>query len=248
MSENKRTAIVTGGSSGIGRAVCIELAKKGVSVAVNYYPGTEAAAEETAKMCRELGAEAIIVEGDISKMEDCEALFEKTMEQFGRVDILVNNAGITRDGLILRMEEEDFDRVIATNLKGAFLCMKLASKIMMKQRYGRIVSLSSVVALMGNAGQVNYAASKAGIIGMTKSLAKEMAARGITVNAIAPGFIETDMTKVLSDEVKAKMMEGIPQKRLGQPEDVARAIAFLTDEQSGYITGQVLAVDGGMAM
>lgn len=248
MSYNKRVAIVTGGSSGIGRAVCIELAKKGVLVAVNYYPGTEEAAEETAKMCRDLGSEAVIIEGDISKKEDCEALFEKTMEQFGQVDILVNNAGITRDGLILRMEEEDFDRVIATNLKGAFLCMKLAAKIMMKQRYGRIVSLSSVVALTGNAGQVNYAASKAGIIGMTKSLAKEMATRGITVNAIAPGFIETDMTKVLSDEVKAKMMEGIPVKRLGKPEDVARAIAFLTDENSGYITGQVLAVDGGMAM
>ena len=248
MSESiRRAAIVTGGSRGIGRAVCLALAAQGLDIVVNY-AGSAAAAAETAALCEEKGVKAITVQADVSTAEGADALFEAAMAAFGRVDVLVNNAGITRDGLILRMTEEDFDQVISTNLKGAFLCAKKAARIMMKQRYGRIISISSVVGVHGNAGQANYAASKAGLIGMTKSLAKELGSRHITANAVAPGFIDTDMTRVLPEAAKTALLGQIPLGALGRPEDIGSAVAFLASEQAGYITGQVLGVDGGMGM
>ena len=249
MSEETiiRTAVVTGGSRGIGRAVCIQLAKQGCNVVVNYCHG-EAAAAETVALCKAENANAVAVQADVSTAEGCKALFEQAVNAFGRVDILVNNAGITRDNLILRMSEEDFDAVLNANLKGAFLCCKEAARRMVRQRWGRIVNLSSVVALRGNAGQTNYAASKAGLIGLTKSLARELASRNVTVNAVAPGFIETDMTAALPEAVRAEMAKGIPAGRAGKPEDVANAVAFFAAEQSSYLTGQVLCVEGGMAM
>ncbi|MDU6348255.1 MAG: 3-oxoacyl-[acyl-carrier-protein] reductase [Clostridium sp.] len=247
MSQTVRTAIVTGGSRGIGRAVCKRLAAEGHNLVINY-AGNLQAAEETAAECRELGAEVILVKADVSSAAGCEEIFSKAQEAFKTVDILVNNAGITRDGLILRMSEESFDEVINTNLKGAFLCMKLASRIMMKQRWGRIINMSSVAGVRGNAGQINYSASKAGLIGMTKSLAKELAGRSVTVNAVAPGLIETDMTGVLPDSVKEQLVQGIPMARAGKPEEIAAAVAFFASEEAGYVTGQVLCVDGGMAV
>lgn len=247
MSLKDKTAVVTGGSRGIGRAVCLRLADEGANVVINY-AGNRDAAEEVAALCREKGVQAVTVKADVSDSSECEAIFAAAIDNFGRVDILVNNAGVTRDGLIVRMSEEDFDKVIDTNLKGAFFCMQNAAKLMMKQRSGRIINISSVVGVRGNAGQVNYAASKAGVIGMTKSLAKELAGRKVTVNAIAPGFIQTDMTGVLSDSVKDAILSSIPMKSLGNPEDIANAVAFFANDQSGYITGQVLCVDGGMAM
>lgn len=247
MNFEGKTAVVTGGSRGIGRAVCLELARGGANV-VLCYAGNEAAAQETVRAMETLGAKALAVRCDVSDAAQADALVKAAVEAFGRVDILVNNAGITRDNLLMRMSEADFDAVIAANLKGTFLCMKAASKLMLKQRYGRIVNLSSVVALRGNAGQVNYAASKAGVIGMTKSLAKELASRGVTVNAVAPGFIETDMTAALPESARAAAQGSIPMGRLGAPEDVARAVAFLAGDEAAYITGQVLAVDGGMSM
>lgn len=247
MSQTVRTAIVTGGSRGIGRAVCKKFASEGKNIVINY-AGNLQAAEETAAECRELGAEVILVQADVSSAAGCEEIFAKAQESFQSIDILVNNAGITRDGLILRMSEENFDDVINTNLKGAFLCMKLASRIMMKQRWGRMINLSSVAGVRGNAGQINYSASKAGLIGMTKSLAKELAGRNVTVNAVAPGLIETDMTGVLPDAVKEQLLQGVPMSRAGKPEEIAAAIAFFASEEAGYITGQVLCVDGGMAV
>ena len=233
MSEEKltRAAVVTGGSRGIGRAVCVALAKQGCNVVVNYCHG-EAAAAETAALCKELGVEAVTVQADVSTAEGCKKLFEEAVNAFGRVDILVNNAGVTRDNLILRLSEEDFDTVLNANLKGAFLCCKEAARRMVRQRYGRIVNLSSVVGLRGNAGQTNYSASKAGLIGLTKSLAKELASRNITVNAVAPGFIATDMTAALPEAVRTEMCKTIPEGRAGQPEDVANAVAFFAAEQS----------------
>ena len=249
MSEEKivRTAIVTGGSRGIGRAVCIALAKQGCNVVVNYCHG-EAAAAEPAALCKAEGVNAVAVQADVASAADCKRLFDEAAAVFGRVDILVNNAGITRDNLILRMSEEDFDAVLNANLKGAFLCCKEAARRMVRQRYGRIVNLSSVVALRGNPGQANYAASKAGLLGLTKSLARELASRNVTVNAVAPGFIETDMTAALPEAVRTEMAKGIPLGRPGNPEDVANAVAFFAAEQSSYLTGQVLCADGGMAM
>ena len=249
MSEEKltRAAVVTGGSRGIGRAVCVALAKQGCNVVVNYCHG-EAAAAETAALCKELGVEAVTVQADVSTAEGCKKLFEEAVNAFGRVDILVNNAGVTRDNLILRLSEEDFDTVLNANLKGAFLCCKEAARRMVRQRYGRIVNLSSVVGLRGNAGQTNYSASKAGLIGLTKSLAKELASRNVTVNAVAPGFIATDLAAALPGAVRTEMCKTIPEGRAGQPEDVANAVAFFAAEQSSYLTGQVLCVDGGMAM
>lgn len=243
----KQTAIVTGGSRGIGRAVAVRLAKNGMNLVINYR-GNSAAAEETERMCRELGAEVLLVQGDVSRAEDCEKLTAQAKEAFGRVDVLVNNAGITRDGLLARMTEEDFRAVLDVNLVGPWNMMKAVNRIMMKQRYGRIVNLSSVTGLMGNMGQTNYAAAKAGILGMTKSYAREVASRGITVNAVAPGFIDTDMTEAMPEGAKDKIITGIPMGRTGKPEDVAEAVAFLASEQAGYITGEVLRVDGGMAM
>lgn len=243
----KQTAIVTGGSRGIGRAVAVRLAKDGMNLVINYR-GNSAAAEETERLCRELGVEVLLVQGDVSRAEDCEKLAAQAKEAFGRVDVLVNNAGITRDGLLARMTEEDFRAVLDVNLMGPWNMMKAVNRIMMKQRYGRIVNLSSVTGLMGNMGQTNYAAAKAGILGMTKSYAREVASRGITVNAVAPGFIDTDMTEAMPEGAKDKIVTGIPMGRTGKPEDVAEAVAFLTSEQAGYITGEVLRVDGGMAM
>lgn len=247
MTLKDKTAIVTGGGRGIGRAVCLELAGRGANLVINYI-GSAEEAEQTAADCRALGAQALIVCGDVSCEADCEALFAQAVEAFGKVDILVNNAGVTKDTLIVRMSEQDFNKVLDVNLKGTFFCMKQAAKLMMKQRSGRIISISSVVGIRGNAGQVNYSASKAGIIGMTKSLAKELAARKVTVNAIAPGFVQTDMTGVLSDSVKEKIKAEIPMNTLGSPADIANAVAFFAEDASAYITGQVLCVDGGMAM
>ena len=242
-----RSAIVTGGGKGIGRAVCLALAEQGVNVAVNY-AGSQSAAEETAVLCREKGVQAMAVQADVAQADQVEALFAKATEAFGRLDILVNNAGITRDNLIVRISEEDFDAVLSTNLKGAFLCCKKAARLMMRQRTGRIVNISSVVGLRGNPGQANYCASKAGLIGLTKSLAKELSSRHVTVNAVAPGFIDTDLTRVLPEAARHAILRQVPLGTFGHPEDVAAAVAFFASEQAGYITGQVLCVDGGMAM
>ena len=247
MSLTGKTAIVTGGSRGIGRAVCLELARRGCNIVLSF-AGNTAAADQTVSDCQALGVQALAVQGSVADADAVKALFDAALEKFGAIDILVNNAGITRDNLLMLLKEEDFDAVVDTNLKGAFLCMKAAVRPMMKQRHGRIISLSSVVGLRGNAGQVNYAASKAGVIGMTKSLAKELAGRNITVNAVAPGFIDTDMTAVLPDKAKEAILSSIPMARLGAAEDVASAVAFLASDEAGYITGQVLAVDGGMSM
>ena len=247
MNFSGKTAIVTGGSRGIGRAVCLELAKGGANV-VLCYAGNEGAANDTVAACEALGAKALAVRCNVADAGEVKALVDTAVKTFGRVDILVNNAGITRDGLLMTMKEEDFDAVVNTNLRGTFLCMKAVARTMMRQRYGRIVNLSSVVGLRGNAGQVNYAASKAGVVGMTKSLAKELASRNVTVNAVAPGFIETDMTAAMPEAAKTATLAAIPMQRLGAAEDVARAVAFLASDEAAYITGQVLAIDGGMSM
>ena len=247
MQTNGKTAVVTGGSRGIGRAICIELAKQGINV-VLCYAGNVEAAEETVQACVAQGGKAIAVQCDVADDTAVKALMQQAIEQFGRIDILVNNAGITRDGLFMTMKEEAFDAVVDTNLKGAFLCTKAVVRTMMKQKYGRIINLSSVVGLRGNAGQANYAASKAGLVGMTKALAKELATRGITVNAVAPGFIATDMTAVLPEAAKEALLRTIPMQRLGLAEDVAAAVAFFASDAAAYVTGQVLCVDGGMAM
>lgn len=242
-----KTAVVTGGSRGIGRAVCLKFASLGADIAFSF-AGNEDAAQETKNAIEGFGVKVLAMRASVNSGEAVDAFFAKVLEEFGRIDILVNNAGITKDGLALRMKETDFDQVIETNLKGAFLCCKAAARPMMKQRSGRMINLASVVALRGNAGQANYCASKAGIIGMTKSLAKELGGRGITVNAIAPGFIETDMTAALPEENRKVMLSSIPLARAGRPEDVAEAAAFLAGDGAAYITGQVLRVDGGMAM
>ena len=247
MTMNESVALVTGGSRGIGRAICLELARQGAAVAVNY-AGNEQAAQETVEACRALGVQAEAFQADVSDPAACESLIAQVKERFGRLDILVNNAGVTRDGLLMTAKPEDCDKVLDTNLKGAYFCMKAAAKVMMRQRYGRIVNLSSVVGLRGNPGQTGYAASKAGVLGLTKAAAKELASRNITVNAVAPGFIETDMTAVLPEKAKTAMLATIPMAAPGQPEDVARAAAFFARPESAYITGQVLCVDGGMAV
>ena len=251
MSDIKRCAVITGGSRGIGRAIAISFAREGYDLAIGF-AGNSAKADETRELC--FGAASasgkeirvISVQGDVSTEEGAKALVEAAMNEFGRVDILVNNAGITRDGLLMRMSTADFDDVIATNLKGAFLMTREVTRPMMKQRYGRIINLTSIVGLHGNAGQINYSASKAGLIGLTKSTAKELASRNITCNAIAPGFINTDMTKEMTDAAKEATFASIPMKKAGEPEDIANAATFLASEKSAYITGQVLGVDGGM--
>ena len=242
-----KVALVTGGSRGIGRAIALKLAKNGADVAINY-AGNTAAAEEVKAAIEQMGRKALLIQCSVADTDGVQAMVNQVVKELGRLDILVNNAGITRDGLLMRMKEADWDDVMNTNLKGVYNCSKAVMRTMMKQKSGRIVNMASVVGEMGNAGQANYAAAKAGVIGFTKSLAKEVASRGITVNAIAPGFIATDMTRVLSDDQKAEMARTIPLGRAGQPEDVANAVLFLASEGAAYITGQVLNVDGGMVM
>ena len=247
--EDRQCAIITGAGRGIGRAIAVKLYENGMNVIINYANNDEAA-KETERLCKETGAggEVLLVKGDVSKPDDAGKIAYAAVSKFGRVDVLVNNAGITRDGLLLRMSEEDFDRVLDTNLKGAFFLTKEVVKPMMKKRYGRIINISSIVGVHGNAGQANYAASKAGLIGLTKSVAKELAGRNITSNAVAPGMIATEMTEVLDEKLKDKMKSEIPLGRMGSPEDIADAVAFLADKKSSYITGQVLVVDGGLAL
>lgn len=249
----KRTVVVTGASRGIGRSICLSLASPDTQIYFNYFsPGNpeaeEAAAAETEKLVADLGSSAVSMSVDVADAKDVEAFFEKIVDETGRVDILVNNAGITKDGLLVRMKENDWDMVLNINLKGAFTCTRLAARIMMKQRYGRIVNIASVVGVSGNPGQANYSASKAGLIGLTKTAAKELAARNVTVNAVAPGFIETDMTAALSEKARTAMLDQVPMRRGGQPEDVAAAVKFLASDDAAYITGQVIHVNGGMYM
>lgn len=244
---NGKVAIVTGASRGIGKSIALKLAEMGANIVVNYRKSTELI-EDCLKEIKAKGVEAIGVECDVSKFESVETLVKKSLEHFGKIDILINNAGITKDTLLLRMKEEDFDNVIDVNLKGTFNCVRQVVPVMLKQRNGSIINISSVVGLVGNPGQLNYASSKAGVIGLTKSLAKEVGSRGITVNAIAPGFIKTDMTEVLSEKVKEEVKKLIPLKRMGSAEDVANMVAFLVSEKGSYITGQVINVDGGMVM
>lgn len=246
MLEGK-TALVTGASRGIGKAIALRLAKEGANIAINF-AGNVAAAEEVKAAIEADGGKAILVQADVSDSAAVDAMVKTVVDNFGGIDILVNNAGITRDGLLMRMKDEDWDAVLNTNLKSIFLCTKAVSKLMMKKRSGRIVNMSSVVGVNGNAGQANYSAAKAGAIGFTKSMAKELAGRGITVNAIAPGFIQTDMTAVLPEAVKESMAKSIPLGRLGAPEDIAGTVLFLVSDCASYITGQVINVDGGMVM
>lgn len=246
--EERKKALVTGASRGIGRAICEKLASEGTDIVFSYRSGEEAAAE-TIRLCSKYGVEVHGIKADVSSQEECETLIKEAVDLLGgRIDILVNNAGITKDNLIGRMKDEDFDAVIDVNLKGTFYMMRGVSRYMLRQRAGRIINMSSVVGVMGNAGQVNYSASKAGVIGMTKSLARELASRQITVNAVAPGMIETDMTAAMPDAAKERVIESIPFKQMGRPEDIAEAVAFLAGDGGRYITGQVLCVDGGMAI
>ena len=242
-----KTALVTGAGRGIGRAIALKLAHLGAKVIVNY-SGSKEKAEETVEQIKKDGGEAEAIQCDVSDFDACAELAKSIIAKYGRLDILVNNAGITKDGLLMSMTEEDYDKVLDTNLKGAFNMMRHFSRAFLKQRFGKIINISSVSGVLGNAGQANYSASKAGIIGLTKSAARELASRGICVNAIAPGFIETDMTAAMADEAKKKAVENIPMGRIGKPSDIAEAVAFLAGDESGYITGQVLCVDGGMAI
>ena len=241
-----RVAVVTGGGKGIGRAVAARLAAGAAQVVISGRD--EASLESTCAEIRSAGGQAIWVKADVAKAEDADRLCTRTLEAFGKAEILVNNAGITRDNLVMRMSEEEWDQVVDTNLKGSFLCIRAFTRPMMKQRWGRIVNVSSVVGLMGNPGQANYVAAKAGLVGLTKAVAKELASRHITVNAVAPGFIDTAMTSALNEKVRETLLANIPLGRLGAPEDVAHAVAFLCSEEAGYVTGQVLTVDGGMRM
>ncbi|MFD0959442.1 3-oxoacyl-[acyl-carrier-protein] reductase [Paenibacillus chungangensis] len=244
--EGKK-ALVTGASRGIGRAIAVALAEAGADVAINY-SGSEAAAGETAAAVEALGRQAILVKANVGKSDECEAMVKEVLGKFGAIDILVNNAGITRDNLIMRMKEEEFDQVIETNLKGVFNGIKAVTRPMMKQRSGRIINISSVVGVLGNAGQANYVAAKAGVIGLTKSSALELASRGITVNCVAPGFIETDMTDKLPQEMRESLSARIPLARLGAAGDIAAAVRFLASDAASYMTGQTIHVDGGMYM
>jgi 3-oxoacyl-[acyl-carrier protein] reductase len=247
MELSGQVALVTGGSRGLGRATALELARGGADVVINYVRNVEAA-EAVSREVESLGRRALLVQGDVGRTEDVEAMFERTLAEYGRLDILVNNAGVTRDTLLLRMKEEDWDLVLSTNLKSIFNCTRIAVKHMLKARAGSIVNVSSVVGLTGNAGQANYAAAKAGILGFTKSVAREVAPRGVRVNAVAPGFIRSEMTDGLSDEVKGSYLSRIPLNRFGEPEEVARAVRFLCSPAANYITGQTLVIDGGLTM
>ena len=245
--EEKKVALVTGAGRGIGRAIALALAEAGATVVVNYN-GSKARAEEVVHAIEEKGGKASAYQCSVGDFEACGEMIKAVIKEYGRLDILVNNAGITRDGLIMKMKEEDFDQVIDTNLKGTFNTIRHAARQMVKQRSGKIINISSVSGILGNAGQANYAASKAGVIGLTKTMARELAARNITVNAIAPGFVETEMTDVLNDEVKKSACTQIPLGRFGKTEDIAAMAAFLASEKADYITGQVISVDGGMNM
>lgn len=242
-----KNALVTGAGRGIGRAIALELAANGAFVIVNYN-GSQAAAEQTVNEIRQAGGEAVAYQCNVSDYEACKAMIDALIKEYKHIDILVNNAGITRDDLLMRMKEEDFDAVINTNLKGTFNTIRHMSRYFLKQRAGKIINISSVSGILGNAGQSNYSASKAGVIGLTKAVARELASRGINVNAVAPGFVETEMTEVLSDSVKEGLLAQIPLGRTGQASDIAKAVAFLASPASDYITGQVLSVDGGMAI
>jgi len=243
----EKTALVTGASRGIGRAIALELARNGADVAVNY-AGNALAAEEVVAAIEAMGRTAFAIQADVAVSSEAEQMIGAVTERFGKLDILVNNAGITRDNLLMRMKEEEFDAVIATNLKGVYNCIRAVTRPMMKQRSGRIINISSVVGALGNPGQANYAAAKAGVIGLTKSVARELASRGITVNCVAPGFIATDMTDKLSDDVKEALLKQIPLGTLGSPEQIASVVRFLASDDASYMTGQTLHVDGGMYM
>ncbi|WP_047865838.1 3-oxoacyl-[acyl-carrier-protein] reductase [Rubrobacter aplysinae] len=247
MTLQGKVAVVTGGGRGIGRAIAQRLGSEGAKVAVSYRSNDEAAAE-TARLVREVGGECEVFKGDVSDAEDVKRLFDGAAEAFGPVEILVNNAGTTRDNIMLRMKESEFDEVLDTNLKGAYNCTRAALRGMVRGRWGRIVNISSVVGLAGNPGQANYAASKAGLIGFTKSVAREVAERGITVNAVAPGYVETELTGSLGDSVKEQILGQVPVGRFGEPEEIAEVVSFLVGEGAGYVTGQTIAVDGGMVM
>lgn len=244
---SRKTAIVTGGSRGIGRAICLRLAKEGYDIAFSYRSKDDEA-NEVKSLLEEAGAEVYIKKFDVSNSEECSAFVKETNEKFGDIDVLVNNAGITKDNLMIRLGDDDFSDVLDVNLKGSFYMAREVSRLMLRKRKGSIINMSSVVGIMGNAGQVNYSASKAGVIGMTKSLARELARKNVRVNAVAPGMIETDMTDVLPEEAKKKIADAIPLKEMGKPEDIANAVVFLAGDDSRYITGQVLSVDGGMAI
>jgi 3-oxoacyl-[acyl-carrier protein] reductase len=241
-----KTALVTGASQGIGAAIAMRLAEEGATVAVNYYPGFGDDAEAVVAAIKEAGGSAISVEGDVSSSESCVKMVDAAVEGMGSLDILVNNAGITRDGLLVRMSDEDWQAVINVNLSGVFFATRAAAKVMMKARTGAIVNIASVVGIAGNAGQANYSSAKAGVIGLTKTTARELASRGVRCNAVAPGFIETSMTAKLSDEIRATVVDQVALRRFGSADDVASAVAFLASEDAGYVTGQVLAIDGGM--
>ena len=247
MGLTGKTAVVTGGSRGIGRAICIELAKQGANVVVNY-SGSVDKAKQVVSEIEQLGAKAIAVQANVADSAAVDSMMKQAIEVFGTLDILVNNAGITRDNLLMRMKEQEWDEVVDTNLKGVFLCTKAVTRQMMKQRAGRIINISSIVGVAGNPGQANYVAAKAGVIGLTKTCAQELASRNILVNAIAPGFITTEMTDSLPEELKEAMLKQIPLAKLGQPEDVAKAVVFFASDQANYITGQTLHIDGGLVM
>ena len=247
MNTDKKIAVVTGASRGMGRAIALELAAKGAFVIVNYN-GSKEAAEQTVAEIKAAGGDAVAYQCSVSDYEACGAMITALIKEYAHIDILVNNAGITRDGLLMKMSEEDFDAVINTNLKGCFNTIRHMSRYFLKQRAGKIINISSVSGILGNAGQANYSASKAGVIGLTKAVARELASRGINVNAVAPGFVETDMTDTLSDSVKENLKSQIPLGKIGHPQDIAKAVAFLASPDANYITGQVLSVDGGMAI